>query len=51
MHVHISLYVVVLSQNTAMVGKTLFWGSCWRMGGTTSFQFSSREEQKIFKAA
>ena len=40
------VYVVVLNQNTSVVGKTLFWGPGWRGGTTTSFQFSPREEQK-----
>ena len=28
-----TVYVVVLNQNTPVVGKTLFWGSGWRGGG------------------
>ena len=27
------MYVVVLNQNTPVVGKTLFWGPGWRGGG------------------
>ena len=32
-----TVYVVVLNQNTPMVGKTLFWGAGWRGGGDDKF--------------
>ena len=48
---HPYMYVVVLNQNTPVVRKTSLWGPGWRRGGTANFQFSSRGEQKIFKAA
>ena len=28
-----TVYVVVLNQNTPVIGKTLFWGPGWRGGG------------------
>ena len=35
--VRMYVYVVFLNQTTPMVRKTLFWGSGWRKGETTSF--------------
>ena len=45
------MYVVVLNQNAPMVKKNFILGHRLEEGGTTCFQFFSREEQKIFKAA
>ena len=36
-----TVYVVVLNQNTPVIGKTLFWGPGWGGGGGGQKSFSS----------
>ena len=43
------VYVVVLDQNTPVIGKTLFWGSGW-VGGQQFFGFLQGETENFYSS-
>ena len=44
-----TVFVVVLNQNTLVVGKTLFWGPGWR--GNNKFSVLFKGEKENFKSS
>ena len=46
-----TVYVVVLNQNTPVIGKTIYWGPGWRGGLDNNFLVLFKGEQKFFIAA